>query len=49
MYVDDLLITRSIEVMIIDFKKEMSTIFEMSDLGLLTYYLGIEVVQHEAG
>ena len=48
-YVDDLLITRSSEVMIIDFKKEMSTIFEMSDLGLLTYYLGIEVIESEDG
>ena len=31
------------------FKKEMATKFEMSDLGLLTYYLGIEVTQHEGG
>ena len=48
-YVDDLLITGSSKTQIIDFKREMSTIFEMNDLGLLTYYLGIEVVQHEAG
>ena len=27
----------------------MSATFEMSDLGKLTYYLGIEVVQHEEG
>jgi hypothetical protein len=25
------------------FKQEMSIVFRMSDLGLLTYYLGIEV------
>lgn len=48
-YVDDLLITGSNKTQLTDFKREMSTIFEMSDLGLLTYYLGIEVVQHEAG
>ena len=48
-YVDDLLITGSNKTQIIDFKREMSTVFQMSDLGLLTYYLGIEVVQHEAG
>ncbi|XP_018487833.1 uncharacterized mitochondrial protein AtMg00810-like [Raphanus sativus] len=35
--------------MIRGFKREMSTIFEMSDLGLLTYYLGIEVQQHKGG
>lgn len=42
-YVDDLLITGSDIDMIHEFKREMSTIFDMSDLGLLTYYLGIEV------
>nr|KAJ0194783.1 hypothetical protein LSAT_V11C700360190 [Lactuca sativa] len=31
------------------FKKEMKTKFEMSDLGLLTHYLGIEVNQKESG
>lgn len=48
-YVDDLLITGSSTTMISEFKKQMSTIFEMSDLGLLTYYLGIEVVQNKDG
>lgn len=27
----------------------MAANFEMSDLGKLTYYLGIEVVQHDKG
>ena len=31
------------------FKDEMETKFEMSDLGRLTYYLGIEVIQHVDG
>ena len=44
-YVDDLIVTgRSIEEIKI-FKKQMMTEFEMSDLGLLSYYLGIEVKQ----
>lgn len=48
-YVDDLLVTGTDRVMIVEFKGEMSKIFEMSDLGLLTYYLGIEVIQHKNG
>ena len=44
-YVDDLLIMGSKQSMIHEFKREMSSNFEMSDLGLLTYYLGIEVNQ----
>jgi hypothetical protein len=42
-YVDDLVITGSNNKSIQKFKQEMSTVFRMSDLGLLTYYLGIEV------
>lgn len=48
-YVDDLLITGSSIDMILEFKKSMLTIFEMSDLGLFTYYLGIEVYQYGGG
>jgi hypothetical protein len=44
-YVDDLIITGSSEVTIGEFKKEMKKSFSMSDLGLLTYYLGIQVDQ----
>lgn len=44
-YVDDILITRSNVSSIDTFKRQMSENFEMSDLGLLTYYLGIEVKQ----
>lgn len=39
-YVDDLLITGTSLEMILDFKRKMSTTFDMSDLGKLTYYLG---------
>lgn len=46
-YVDDLLITGSDINMIKVFKKQMSENFEMSDMGKLNYYLGIEVTQGE--
>lgn len=48
-YVDDLLVTGSSLKAILEFKREMAAKFEMSDLGLLTYYLGIEVMQYEGG
>ena len=46
-YVDDLLVTGSSLEMIREFKRGMATRFEMSDLGKLSYYLGIEVIQRE--
>ena len=42
---DDLFVTGTSVKEIKDFKKDMSSNFEMSDLGLLTYYLGLEVRQ----
>jgi hypothetical protein len=48
-YVDDLVITGSNNKSIQKFKQEMSAVFRMSDLGLLTYYLGIEVKQSDDG
>jgi hypothetical protein len=45
MYVDDLIVTSSSTPEIAKFKQEMMDRFKMSDLGLLTYYLGIEVTQ----
>ena len=42
-YVDDLIITGNDAREIEWFKIEMKDRFEMSDLGLLTFYLGIEV------
>lgn len=46
-YVDDLLVTGSSVTNIDKFKKEMGRVFDMSDLGILSYYLGIEVNQQE--
>lgn len=48
-YVDDLLITGPVDGDIARFKQEMLEKFRMSDLGLLSYYLGIEVRQDDAG
>ena len=48
-YVDDLLVTGSSLKSIITFKTEMARRFEMSDLGRLTYYLGIKVRQTNEG
>jgi hypothetical protein len=48
-YVDDLLITGADEAVIAKFKLQMKEIFKMDDLGLLSYYLGIEVHQKPEG
>jgi hypothetical protein len=42
-YVDDLVITGTKNVEMAAFKKEMKVTLQMSDLGLLSFYLGIEV------
>lgn len=44
-YVDDLLVTGTSTSIISKFKKQMGEEFDMSDLGKLSYYLGIEVDQ----
>ena len=46
---DDLVITGDNHSDIDKFKEEMKSTFQMSDLGLLKYYLGLEVVQAEDG
>jgi len=45
MYVDDLILTGADSNELTQFKEEMKNTFKMSDLGLLSYYLGIEVQQ----
>lgn len=45
-YVDDLILTGIDTGELRQFKEEMKNSFKMSDLGLLSYYLGIEVQQH---
>jgi len=47
LYVDDLLVTGDDTKLIDEFKQEMMQAFEMTDLGLMTYFLGIEIKQGE--
>jgi hypothetical protein len=48
-YVDDLVITGTKDVEVATFKEEMKATFHMSDLGLLSFYLGIEMHQGNSG
>ena len=43
LYVDDLIFTKNDNFLIGEFKEAMKNEFEMTDLGLLKYFLGIEV------
>ncbi|RVW33826.1 Retrovirus-related Pol polyprotein from transposon RE1 [Vitis vinifera] len=47
LYVDDLLVTGSNMKQIDNFKKEMKDVFEMIDLGRMTFFLGMEVQQKQ--
>ncbi|KAL9162242.1 hypothetical protein ABFS82_07G077000 [Erythranthe guttata] len=49
LYVYDLIFSGNNEGMINAFKKEMADEFEMTDIGLMSYYLGIEVQQQDDG
>ncbi|KAF2298936.1 hypothetical protein GH714_029230 [Hevea brasiliensis] len=49
LYVDDLIYTGNDGVMFENFKRSMMLEFDMSDLGRLHYFLGIEVVQSADG
>ena len=49
LYVDDLIYTGDDEAMICEFKDSMMNEFDMSDLGKMRYFLGIEVVQFGEG
>jgi len=45
LYVDDLLVRGSNVVLIEELKKEMMKVFEMTDLGEMAFFLGMEVKQ----
>jgi hypothetical protein len=47
LYVDDLILTKSNTKMIEEFKKYMMNKYEMSDMGLLHYFLRIELYQDQ--
>ena len=49
LYVDDLIFTGNEVSLIVDFKAVMKSEFEMTDLGFLRYFIGIEVEKNENG
>ena len=49
LYVDDLIFSGNCNVLFKDFKKSMMDEFEMTDLGMMHYFLGIKVNQIDGG
>lgn len=49
LYVDDLIFTRNDRTMFAEFKESMKKQFDMTDLGKMNYFLGVEVQQNPAG
>ena len=47
LYVDDLLVTGSKPILVNQFKEQMKQVFEMTDLGEMSYFLGMEVIQSQ--
>ncbi|GJS47878.1 retrovirus-related pol polyprotein from transposon RE1 [Tanacetum coccineum] len=45
LYVDDLLVIGSNDHLVKKFKKQMESEFDMSDMGLVSYFLGMEIKQ----
>lgn len=48
-YVDDIIITGNNEAETERLKNKLATEFEIKDLGLLRYFLGMEVVRNRSG
>lgn len=49
LYVDDLIFTGNDESMFTKFKNSMKHEFDMTDLGKMRYFLGLEVLQRSNG
>ena len=49
LYVDDIILKGNNPVLFEAFQKVMSLEFQMTDIGLMSYYLGLEVKQMEQG
>ena len=49
LYVDDLIFTGNNSKLIVEFKEAMISCFEMTNLGLMSYFFGIEVNQRDDG
>lgn len=45
-YIDDLIFTRNDELMMKDFTESMQKEFDMTNLGKMRFFLGIEVIQY---
>ena len=48
-YVDDLIITRDNQGFIYVTKQKLHAQFDMTDLGLLHFFLGLEIWKHDQG
>src|SRR5690606_9662296 len=48
-YVDNLIFTGDNTLMLSDFKRSMMREFDMTDMGKMSYFLRIEVIQREEG
>lgn len=48
-YVDDLICMGSSQLFVENFRKDMKKTFEMNDLGLMSYFLGLEIKQDALG
>ena len=49
LYVDDMLVTGNQPRLIQSFKDEINKVFEMTDLGVMKYFLGMKVMQSCSG
>lgn len=49
LYVDDLLVTGSESKLVEEFKHQMQEVFEMTDIGEMSYFLGMEILQEQQG
>ena len=49
LYVDDMLVIGSNVKLLAEFKREMQDVFEMFDLGIMNYFLGMEIHQCSSG
>ena len=49
LYVDDLIFTRNDESLSTSFKHSRMQEFEMTDLGKMMYFLGLEILQQDNG
>lgn len=49
LYMDDLLVAGNVDQQVMNFKLEMEKVFDMSDLGLMKYFLNLEIKQDKHG